>query len=154
MAQKPFTVPLRQTTVDDYVRFMVRMIALTLRARKNNLPELRADVHFSTKVATATDTLSECIKQPSQSNELPEAVHQLIWALLSSQLVGSGTNIVLLALIFFNVRSSGQLNNPSDITPIISAIQWCFRATGFQETISQLSKALGVSDEDTYDPTE
>ncbi|KAJ3767163.1 hypothetical protein FB446DRAFT_822329 [Lentinula raphanica] len=132
LQSKLFSRPQSDKTLARYSNTMSRFLLFLISSQK--LPLHNYPIHCHPDLANALHTLSLQVQDPQLSDQsVAETLHLSIWTLLSkpSEQFLQDDKFCLFTrfLIALCIKPSGQFLEPYDITPHISEIQWCFRAT-------------------------
>jgi hypothetical protein len=138
---------MREKTTQRYIRTITQLIAFTLRAELERCPNL--DLRLTPLVSgKARQLLSALLTKTA----IPEAIHELVIAILSSQRAlndqfkcpGS------LFIIFRNVKLSGQIKDVEDIRALMSEMRWPLRCAAFWEMILRIKATDDVENVDLF----
>jgi len=142
----PLQVPMRNSTVVEYTRTIIRLVAFTLRAYAGDLVDFEHEL--SPTPLTSALSLLKCMESSQHSlDQCQEGLHHLLWSLLTER-VGEGNNRspVDLFMVFANVKSSGQIQELDNISHFLATLQWPLRTTGFLEVVQRLKSGEDIEE--------
>ena len=130
LSHTPFEEPSQPETTKCYTSLMMRAIAYTLRVATGLADPIELAVAVKERACELVDSLSN-------GGDATDSIHALIMALLTTENITSTNSCPGVQFImFYNIRPSGQVKDPAEITPFLAALQWTLRATAFHEMLS------------------
>jgi hypothetical protein len=120
------------------------MAELLIFVRKANAEPLSFPERFrpalDNNTAQAVQNLDDALRSPGKgANRIPDIIHNLVFALLSYIDVGkSAEKIAFLFIVLKSVGRDGAFKPPVQITPLLSALMWTFRASAFRQISTDL----------------
>ncbi|KAJ3967670.1 hypothetical protein EV361DRAFT_1007339, partial [Lentinula raphanica] len=150
---KPFKAPQTSGTIVRDSDMMARFLAFLIRTQTTPIdgypiilhPDLDQHLVLLTNQLRDTEITTECLQ---------DSIHTAIWYLLSkpSQQFTENDQMCLFTrfLIAICIKASGQVIDPHDITPHISEVQYCLRATASFQLLQCHSQQTSVSQQQIY----
>ncbi|KZS99373.1 uncharacterized protein LAESUDRAFT_765617 [Laetiporus sulphureus 93-53] len=134
----PFSHPQERDTIIRYSDFMTRFVIFLLRHHQQPLPDLQVEFHPMHR--ESLDALVDVIGGSHSRSRWMSTIHRVILFILTCRsdgfLKAEWKDLFSIFLIAYHLRDDhGNMHATARITPNISKVQWCFRATAAQETL-------------------
>ena len=130
---RPLKVPFRQDTIDRYLHCMGLLVVFAIRVTD---PKMTFQLNPSSSVLLKCNALRTKIQRRTVANnddELQDAIHELILALLSPRQLENSDCIGSAFIIFNTYPSSNRPLSYESINTVLTSLKWPFRASSFSE---------------------
>ena len=141
----PFKALQQNDSLERYAGYMTRLVCFLLRWKGGAVPQYR--LVLSAQQDAWCERLDELCRTECQTEEFNAVFHPLAHSLLTHttpQAVLDPWEYPLYCfLAISNLRPTGSFAAPTDITPNLAAIQWCFKAVVFRNIQQMVFNDVG-----------
>lgn len=120
---------------------MTQFITFTLRAYRKCLADFQLDLS-----SNVSEKAAELIAALREREDIKNAVHQLVMAILSDDLVleSHSRSPGYFFIIFQNFTLSGQIGTLENIDATLSELKWPMRASTFWQILIEIKEATAM----------